>query len=94
MSDKLCFILTDNDKEFGELMKANEQFGVKRGLKATLSQDMLDELKFMFEALKTKGIHVTGFILDNNKGIEFLYHQNPKIKNNLKVIEPKDKYKM
>lgn len=94
MSKKVGYIIVDNDNDFKQVMKQSEEFGIERGLIATLPNDIHGELTKMFNALKTKGYHVTGFILDDNKQIEFLYHKDPKIKENLRVVEPNDKYKM
>lgn len=94
MSQKFACIVVGSDKEFEQLMKENEQLNIERGLKASLNIDMHKELSYMFEKLSEKGYHITGFVLSENKNIEFMFQRNPNQKQKLREIAPPDKYKM
>lgn len=93
---KFACMVVDSDKDFGEMMRQSEDMGVERGLKATLTTPMFKELSYMFDRLSQNGYHITGFILSENKEIEFLYHRNPNQtpSQKLKEVEIKDKYSL
>lgn len=90
--DKFACILVDSNESFGDLMKENEKFGIERGLKASLDTELHSKLTSMFNKLSTKGYHVTGFILDKDNGIEFLFQRDKNQTTKLKEQEIKDKY--
>jgi hypothetical protein len=91
---KFTCVLINNDNDFKDLMEQNDKFSIERGLKASLNTDIQKELVSMFSKLSSKGYHVTGFILDDEKGIEFLFQRDKNQKQKLKEIEVKNKYVM
>lgn len=90
--EKFACILVNSDESFGDLMKENEKFGIERGLKASLDTEMFNKLSSMFNQLSTKGYHVTGFILDKDNGIEFLFQRDKNQKTKLREQEIDNKY--
>lgn len=92
--DKFACMLVNSDQEFEMIIKESESQNVdiERGLKASLKSNLHKELSTMFNQLSKAGYHVTGFILDDKGGIEFLYQRNPEQKIKLKEVEVDNKY--